>query len=216
MCHEDRDGVFELLERLGARPVDVATELTDLVPRLQGRPAARPLTAAPTAWDLSRPAAATSATTSRRLREVEQRRHGGQLEPVGRGHRVRPGSRPRPAGAAMGVPDLVHDSASRLPSTANSPRRSVRKAASEPGRPRLDRPDRSIAAVEARASARARRSAPSGTRPSRPRVSADIRARKYGRWNAEPRAFDREPARGVETEEPDAAPSADGARRSGR
>jgi cyanophycin synthetase len=38
MCHEDRDGVFELLKRLGARPVDVASELTELVPRLQGRP----------------------------------------------------------------------------------------------------------------------------------------------------------------------------------
>jgi cyanophycin synthetase len=38
MCHEDRDGVFALLQRLGARPVDVATELTELVPRLQGRP----------------------------------------------------------------------------------------------------------------------------------------------------------------------------------
>ena len=38
MCHEDRVGVFEVLERLGARPVDVATELTDLVPRLQERP----------------------------------------------------------------------------------------------------------------------------------------------------------------------------------
>ena len=38
MCHEDRDGVFELLKRLGARPVDVATELTELVPRMQGRP----------------------------------------------------------------------------------------------------------------------------------------------------------------------------------
>ena len=32
MCHEDRDGVFELLQRLGARPVDVASELTELVP----------------------------------------------------------------------------------------------------------------------------------------------------------------------------------------
>jgi hypothetical protein len=38
MCHEDRTGVFELLEKLGARPVDVASELTTLVPRLQGRP----------------------------------------------------------------------------------------------------------------------------------------------------------------------------------
>jgi hypothetical protein len=37
MCHEDRDGVFELLSSLGARPVDVAAELTELVPRLQGR-----------------------------------------------------------------------------------------------------------------------------------------------------------------------------------
>ena len=38
MCHEDRDGVFALLESLGARPVDVATELRELVPRLQDRP----------------------------------------------------------------------------------------------------------------------------------------------------------------------------------
>ncbi len=38
MCHEDRDGVFHLLADLGARPVDVATELTTLVPRLQERP----------------------------------------------------------------------------------------------------------------------------------------------------------------------------------
>ena len=38
MCHEDRDGVFELLASLGARPVDVASELTELVPRMQGRP----------------------------------------------------------------------------------------------------------------------------------------------------------------------------------
>ena len=38
MCHEERDAVFELLATLGARPVDVASELTELVPRLQGRP----------------------------------------------------------------------------------------------------------------------------------------------------------------------------------
>jgi cyanophycin synthetase len=38
MCHAEREAVFELLERLGARPVDVASELTELVPRLQGRP----------------------------------------------------------------------------------------------------------------------------------------------------------------------------------
>ena len=38
MCHEDRVGVVELLERLGARPVDIASELSELVPRLQGRP----------------------------------------------------------------------------------------------------------------------------------------------------------------------------------
>ena len=37
MCHEDRDGVFEMLASLGARPVDVAAELTELVPRLQRR-----------------------------------------------------------------------------------------------------------------------------------------------------------------------------------
>jgi cyanophycin synthetase len=38
MCHEDRDGVFQLLTDLGARPVDVATELITLIPRLQERP----------------------------------------------------------------------------------------------------------------------------------------------------------------------------------
>src|SRR5439155_10317255 len=35
MCHEEREEVFALLAELGARPVDVATELTTLIPRLQ-------------------------------------------------------------------------------------------------------------------------------------------------------------------------------------
>jgi hypothetical protein len=38
MCHEEREAVFALLDELGARPVDVASELTTLVPRLQERP----------------------------------------------------------------------------------------------------------------------------------------------------------------------------------
>ncbi len=38
MCHEERDEVFALLKEIGARPVDVADELTRLVPRLQDRP----------------------------------------------------------------------------------------------------------------------------------------------------------------------------------
>jgi cyanophycin synthetase len=38
MCHEEREEVFRLLERLGARPVDVPSELTELIPRLQARP----------------------------------------------------------------------------------------------------------------------------------------------------------------------------------
>jgi cyanophycin synthetase len=38
LCHEERDEVFSLLDSLGARPIDVATELTSLVPRLQERP----------------------------------------------------------------------------------------------------------------------------------------------------------------------------------
>jgi cyanophycin synthetase len=38
MCHEEREEVFALLQRLGARPVDIAAELTELVPRLQERP----------------------------------------------------------------------------------------------------------------------------------------------------------------------------------
>jgi cyanophycin synthetase len=38
MCHEERPDVFRLLDELGARPVDIASELTELVPRLQDRP----------------------------------------------------------------------------------------------------------------------------------------------------------------------------------
>jgi cyanophycin synthetase len=38
MCHEERAEVYHLLDELGARPVDVASELTALVPRLQSRP----------------------------------------------------------------------------------------------------------------------------------------------------------------------------------
>jgi cyanophycin synthetase len=38
LCHEEREAVFELLAEAGARPVDVATELTELIPRLQARP----------------------------------------------------------------------------------------------------------------------------------------------------------------------------------
>jgi cyanophycin synthetase len=38
MCHEEREEVFALLSDLGARPIDVASELTTLIPRLQARP----------------------------------------------------------------------------------------------------------------------------------------------------------------------------------
>jgi cyanophycin synthetase len=38
MTHEERDAVYRLIEELGGRPVDVASELTALVPRLQERP----------------------------------------------------------------------------------------------------------------------------------------------------------------------------------
>ena len=38
MCHEERTEVFALLTELGAKPVDVASELTTLIPRLQARP----------------------------------------------------------------------------------------------------------------------------------------------------------------------------------
>jgi hypothetical protein len=37
MCHEERDGVFALIEELGGRPVDIGAELTTLIPRFQGR-----------------------------------------------------------------------------------------------------------------------------------------------------------------------------------
>ncbi|HEY3163452.1 MAG TPA: cyanophycin synthetase, partial [Candidatus Limnocylindrales bacterium] len=38
MCHEEREEVFALLAEIGARPIDVASELTTLIPRLQARP----------------------------------------------------------------------------------------------------------------------------------------------------------------------------------
>ena len=38
MCHEERAEVYRLIEELGGRPVDVVSELTALVPRLQERP----------------------------------------------------------------------------------------------------------------------------------------------------------------------------------
>jgi cyanophycin synthetase len=38
LCHEERDAVFALLDQMGARPIDVAAELTELLPRLQDRP----------------------------------------------------------------------------------------------------------------------------------------------------------------------------------
>jgi cyanophycin synthetase len=38
MCHEEREEVFALLEKLGGKPIDVASELTTLAPRLQERP----------------------------------------------------------------------------------------------------------------------------------------------------------------------------------
>ena len=38
MTHEERDEVFRLIERLGGRPIEVAAELTTLLPRLQERP----------------------------------------------------------------------------------------------------------------------------------------------------------------------------------
>jgi cyanophycin synthetase len=38
MCHEQREAVFALLRDLGARPIDLGSELTELVPRLQERP----------------------------------------------------------------------------------------------------------------------------------------------------------------------------------
>ena len=35
MCHEEREAIFALLAELGARPVDLSSELTELIPRLQ-------------------------------------------------------------------------------------------------------------------------------------------------------------------------------------
>jgi cyanophycin synthetase len=38
MCHEERAEVFALLAELGAQPIDIGSELTTLIPRLQARP----------------------------------------------------------------------------------------------------------------------------------------------------------------------------------
>ena len=38
MCHEERTEVFALLSELGARPIDIPSELTTLIPRFQTRP----------------------------------------------------------------------------------------------------------------------------------------------------------------------------------
>jgi hypothetical protein len=38
MAHEEREEVFAVLAALGARPIDVSSELTTLIPRLQERP----------------------------------------------------------------------------------------------------------------------------------------------------------------------------------
>ena len=38
MCHEERTEVFALLSELGGRPIDIGSELTTLIPRLQARP----------------------------------------------------------------------------------------------------------------------------------------------------------------------------------
>lgn len=38
MCHEEREEVFRLLASLGARPVDVTSELLEIAPRLRERP----------------------------------------------------------------------------------------------------------------------------------------------------------------------------------
>ncbi len=38
MCHEEREEVFSLITELGGRPIDLGSELTTLIPRLQARP----------------------------------------------------------------------------------------------------------------------------------------------------------------------------------
>jgi cyanophycin synthetase len=40
MCHEEREEVFRLLTELGGKPVDAASELTQLVPRIEEAPGA--------------------------------------------------------------------------------------------------------------------------------------------------------------------------------
>ena len=213
MCHEDRDGVFELLASLGARPVDVASELTELVPRLQGRPAAG-LTATP-------PQAAGSrrghhATTSSRAREQQVRRLVREREPVGGGHRValdlglgrleRPGSR----GGSRSR------RAARPASTANRPRRSVRNASSEPGAAGSTGPVGPVAGLEPRRRPALIRPLRAVVDPAARACPTDIRAWKYGRWNAGRAPSTAEPAPASRLRNQTPASAARAGRRSGR
>ena len=160
MCHEDRDGVFELLlERSGARPVDVASELTELVPAgcRAARAAVRRDGAAGPTSGTSRPAAATRRG---RPAAAEKRRCGGSsgsTSPWARGHRLAldPGrgrlERPRP------VPDLgPHDPPSLV--HGEQPPAIGQERLERAGRRELDRPGRPIAGLEPRRRRRDRRS----------------------------------------------------------
>ena len=146
MCHEDRDGVFELLERLGARPVDVASELTELVPRLQGRPR-RSVTGRVGRDRLGHRddvGRSDIASAARRAGRRAQRHVSIEIAPTG--------------WAATAVPDLG-------PVTA----RRVGGAGASVGQPRLQRPgialDRSGRPIAPRSAGRPRRSSADRYRP---------------------------------------------------
>ena len=128
------------------------------------------------------------------------------VRPAGRSREPRPscrgGSRPRLAAAARLVadgrpPQVSRGVGSEQPATVGQ------EGGTRSRRRDLHGPDRPVASREPRRGPRSSsRSDRYSTQPAS--VPADIGARKYGRWNAEPRALDREPAGGVEAQEPDA------------
>ena len=222
MCHEDRDGVFDLLRRLGARPVDVASELTELVPRMQGRPR-RGVSAADAGLELAtghRSRRGHQAPDVEPLREMEERLaivrqrdargargHASLTPDLGLGRLERPR-------CVAGSPSMTARPCGDRRRTARS--RSVRNASSEPAGAKRHGPDRPVASVEDRPPDRARsvRSERYSTQPASVvgrHACPVVRQVERG-----PRGLDREPAPGVEAQEPDPAPAAAASRRSGR
>ena len=131
MCHEERDGVFELLAELGARPVDVAVELTELVPRLQDAPAARLTSGRAQPGGRGHQADRTS---SRRREHASAAAGTGRqrVRPWAAARRRRPGISASAGWSGQGACRIAVHEIRPSASAANSRIRSVRNASSDP------------------------------------------------------------------------------------